>query len=508
MQPSPAPSRLRGQGRSRPPAGSIALLTLLVLFAHGYHPLADDGGLYAAGIKKLLQPRLYSADAVFVTAHTRLSIFEHVMAVLVRITHLPLPWLLLAAHLASIYLFLLGAWRVGARIFSTDDGSTEHRRWGVLLLAACCFTLPVAGTSLFLMDPYLTARSFSTPFSLFALDAALGGAWVEAGLWTGLAASMDFLMGGYLAIFLVAVALATRHMWRQLAAFAGLGVLISAAIFCATRHPQTDLAGNQAALSRSYFFLSSWNWYEYPGLIFPLLLLGIGANRTRGRGTAGELSAAALAVGSGSVLASLCFVHQSDGSFLLARLQVLRSFHMIYLTGLLLAGGLLGTWFFRKKWVAALAYPAILLAMFAGQRLTYPNSNHLEWPWAKPRNRWEQAFLWIRANTPPEAIFALDANYIVDAGEDAQDFRPIAERSAIADWVKDGGVACISRAAEAPWWRQVRASEGLDQATDAARIARMAPLGATWIVLPSAAATNLFCPYQNGAVRVCKLGIR
>ena len=149
---------------------AIALLTPAVLLVHGYHPLADDGAVYVAGIKKLANPSLYQPDAVFALSPTRFSVFAYVLAPLLRWGHLPV--LLLICHLASIFLFLLGSWRVAQRIFST-----RRSCWGAVLLAACCFTLPVAGTSLSIMDPYVTARSFSTPLSLFALAAVLDEKW-------------------------------------------------------------------------------------------------------------------------------------------------------------------------------------------------------------------------------------------------------------------------------------------------------------------------------------------
>ncbi len=108
-------------------------------------------------------------------------------------------------------------------------------------------------------------------------------------------------------------------------------------------------------------------------------------------------------------------MHRS-GSLLLARLQVLRIFHFVYLAGVLLAGGLLATLAQRHKRAIAVLYLLVLGALFAGQRLTYPESNHVEWPGLTPRNRWQQAFLWIRANTPNDAIFALDNDYIESAG--------------------------------------------------------------------------------------------
>jgi hypothetical protein len=41
--------------------------------------------------------------------------------------------------------------------------------------------------------------------------------------------------------------------------------------------------------------------------------------------------------------------------------------------------------------------------------------------------------------------------------------------------------------------------------TDAQRIAALRPLGVSWIVLESGAATAFDCPYRNAAVEVCRL---
>ena len=488
-----------GEFFAQHPVIGIALLTPAVLLAHGYHPLADDGAVYVTGIKKLVNPNLYQTDAVFASSPTHLSIFAHVLAALLQWTHLPLPVLLLACHVASIFLFLLGWWTLAARIFPTPAG-----RWGAVLLAACCFTLPVAGTSLSIMDPYVTARSFSTPLSLFGLAAVLDKNWGEAVLWLALAALLHPLMAGYAAIAMVTVALADRTAWRSLGLFYGLGFTLCAAIFVATRHDDPGLAYSRAALSRSYFFLSSWRWYEYPGLLMPLILLGTVGSRGQAPWPVRKLSIAATLMGSCALLASVCFVHRG-GSLVLARLQVLRAFHFVYIAGVLLAGGMLGRLAQQHRRAIGLLYLSILLALFAGQRLAYPSSSHVEWPGLSPRNRWQQAFLWIRVNTPRDAIFALDNDYIEGAGEDAQGFRATAERSAVADWFKDGGIASNFPQAAAPWWRGSQATEKLNGATDAERSARLTPLGVTWIVLPAQAITGLPCPFINASVRVCRL---
>ena len=230
----PKPSIVEGSAVSlltEKPAITIALLTPAVLLVHGYHPMADDGAVYVTGIKKLADPGLYQPDAVFALSPTHLSIFAHVLAALLRWGHLSLPALLLICHLASIFLFLLGSWKLAARIFPDHPA-----RWGAVLLAACCFTLPVAGTSLSIMDPYVTARSFSTPLMLFALAAVLDQQWVTSALWLALAALLHPLMACYAAIALLTLALTSRRMWRSLGLLALLAWLLCAVIFLATRH--------------------------------------------------------------------------------------------------------------------------------------------------------------------------------------------------------------------------------------------------------------------------------
>jgi hypothetical protein len=388
------------------------------------------------------------------------------------------------------------------------------------LLAACCFTLPVAGTSLSIMDPYVTARSFSTPLSLFALAAVLEENWGSSILWLALAALLHPLMAAYSAIAVLTVAGCQRKLWRSLSVLYGVGWLFCAAIFLATHRadatiafPQnpglesetwaTHLDSGRAALSRSYFFLSRWRWYEYPGLLIPLVLLGAAGINKHAPWRARALAIAATLMGGGALLVSLCFVHRS-GSLLLARLQVLRGFQFVYLAGVLLAGGMLAK--VRPRTIIALCL-LFAGALFAGQRLTYPESNHVEWPGLTPRNGWQQAFLWIRFRTPADAIFALDNDYIESPGEDAQGFRAGAERSAVADWFKDGGIASNFPQAATLWWQGSRATEHLNRATDEQRLARLKPFGVTWIVLPAEASTGFPCPFINARVRVCRVAV-
>ncbi len=64
------------------------------------------------------------------------------------------PKMLLLLHFLSAFLFLLGAQMLATRLFVSDKS-----RWSAVVIAGACFTLPVAGTALSVMDPYVTARS-------------------------------------------------------------------------------------------------------------------------------------------------------------------------------------------------------------------------------------------------------------------------------------------------------------------------------------------------------------
>ena len=120
-------------------------------------------------------------------------------------------------------------------------------------------------------------------------------------------------------------------------------------------------------------------------------------------------------------------------------------------------------------------------------------------------NPWSRAFLWARDHTPQDALFALDADYINQPGEDAQTFRATALRSVLPDASKDGGEAAITPALAALWQAGVAAQTGLSNEADTVREARLLPLAVDWMVVRSAASTAHLCPYDNGTGKVCSL---
>ena len=489
-------------------SGSILLrlvaLTPAVLLIHGYHPFADDAGIYVAGIRKLLHPALYLPDAPFVLANTHMSVFAHLLAAVVWITHLPLTVVLLVTHLASIYVFLLASWSVASRVFSRAP-----ERWFAVAFAAACFTMPAAGTALALMDPYVTSRSFSTPLGLFAVAAVLERRWALAALFVLLVGVMHPLMVLYAGTLVLLYAVLDTGHPRRAVLLGAAGVAAIGFVGLATRHLPVSPAYLEAIHSpgRGFLYPAQWRWYEDFGLIAPVALFALTASRAAAGSRARKLCLACVVLGVSSGLAAFLFVH-SSGPYLLVRIQILRSFHILYLLGVLLLGGWLGQVLWRRRGTRWLAFALLATAaggLFAAQRATYPHSAHIEWPGMSSSNPWVQAYRWIRDNTPANAVFAANPDLVRLDGVDMQGFRATTRRSLLAD-SKDQGVAAVVKPSIAGVWAAQRNAQlGLDNLSDQERIARLKPFGVTWLLLPSNAATNFPCPFQNAVAKVCRM---
>jgi hypothetical protein len=503
----------------------VSGLTLFALAVNGYHPFAEDGGLYLAGVKRLLDPALYPASVDFVMEPTRLSLFAPMVAGFVRLArliHLGLPATLLALHLASIWATLFAAWMLASRCCAKRTA-----RAGAVALLGCWLALPVAGTALVLMDPYLTARSISTPCTILALVGALDMTGTRTkrrrgfALWLGsiaLAAAMHPLMAAY-AFGSTLMLICLRSARRETRI--GATVALSAAALSLSAFLQHIAVSETAdyvriAMTRTYWFPASWNWYELLGLAAPLVVLGVFARpqtewqRFEPSHARRSLATMAIAAGATAWLVASLFSSAASATHLVARMQPLRAFQTVYLVMVLALGAKLGESILRSKpwrWAALM----ILLGgiMFAAERSAFPNSSHIEFPSKAPRNLsrnlWTQAFLWIRNNTPRDALFALDADYINASGEDAQCFRAIAERSSLPDYSKDGGEASIAPELTEPWKQGQAAQQALSESPDNQRLAALSRIGVTWVVLKAGAATSFVCPYSNAAVKVCRL---
>jgi hypothetical protein len=102
-------------------------------------------------------------------------------------------------------------------------------------------------------------------------------------------------------------------------------------------------------------------------------------------------------------------------------------------------------------------------------------------------------------------VFALDPEYMKIDGEDENGFRCRAQRSRLADGVKDNGVVSMFPALADEWWAQVQAETPWKsfRLEDFRRLKDK--YGAGWVVLQQPGISGLDCPFENSTVRVCRV---
>ena len=478
------------------------VLAMIAVTIHGYHPFAVDGSIYVPAIKKLLNPALYPHDAEFFLFPSHLSIFAALIAASVRATSLPLEYLLLVWHVATIAVFLAACWRLCRLCFP--------RQWTALhgaLLMAALLTIPVAGTSLMIWDPYLTSRSFSTPAILMAICCVIEKRLLRAGFWLLAAALVHPLMAVFGATFTVTLYAVQQRNWRLLIGIgAGATAVLLGGMAWARGVPITP-EYRAAVLTRSYFFLPRWEWYEVFGLIAPLLLFGLMLwyRRHDSDRRISHCLTAAVLFGVFFLLAGT-MIGENPSLLLIAKFQPLRAFHLLYVLLFLLPVNA-----FLVRVTASGLIPAsalltsVMALMFVVQQQTFPSSPHVELPWSHAGNEWVQAFDWVRGNTPKDAVFALDGRYTETPGEDCQGFNARAERSSLPDVSKDGGVVALFPGIAIDWARETEATAEIRGLSSGGGYRALSATGASWVLLQRQQTTHLDCPYENAAVAVCRL---
>ena len=91
--------------------------------------------------------------------------------------------------------------------------------------------------------------------------------------------------------------------------------------------------------------------------------------------------------------------------------------------------------------------------------------------------------------------------------DDQHGFRAMAERSRLADAIKDSGAVTMfpDLPSAEHWLEQIRAQRGWEhfQKADFLRLNQI--YGVSWIVIERSAAITLDCPYKNPTLRVCRV---
>ena len=479
-------------------AGAIAM--------HGYHPFSEDAEIYLPGVERILNPELFPVGREFFQSHASMTLFPNMVALSIRVTHLPMEVGLLAWQAASIFLLLLACWEL-ADLFFPDSG---RARWGGVCLVAALLTIPVAGTALYIMDQYLNPRNLAAFAGIFMLARTLEKKYLRAFLWLIFAAAMHPLMWvfpfSFCVLLLAIEKFESRWGLRMRNAFAANSSGLLSAVLIPLA-PAASAAYHEAAKRHGFHYIQRWTWYELLGAVAPLALFWWFGRLARSRQwTVVERVCRAFVIYAVIYIVGAIIVDMPARFEALARLQPLRSLHFLYIAMFVIGGGLIAEYLLRDRawrWLALFA--PLSLGMFMASRALFPASAQVEWPGVAPKNPWAQAFVWVRQNTPVNAVFALDPEYMNIPGEDEIGFRCLAERSQLADEVKDNGVVSMFPALADEWWAQVQAQTPWKSfgAQDFQRLKNK--YGAEWVVVQQPGVPGLDCIFQNGAVQVCRI---
>ena len=489
----------------------VVLFALFGFLAMGYHPGAEDDGVYLSAVKSDLNPVLYPRDGAFFQLQMRTSVFDNWMADFVRATGMPVPWSELLWQALSLLLMVSACWSIVSRLFPERTA-----RWGALALFSAMLTIPVAGTALYLADQYLHPRNLSTALILFAISRIqarrlwqaiplLAIAWVLHPLMGTLGLSFGFV----LALTLSEPVRLKVHSWRARFAPSAAGGVAPVAVlipFGWIFEPPSKI-WLDAVSTRHWFRLYEWTWYEWLGAIAPLVLFWLLSRVARRQGDMAVCHFATAVLIYGLFQQAFAMIVLGPKALIaLSTLEPMRYLQIVYVFLTLFAGAYLGKYVLRARvWRWAILLILAYGGMFFAQRQIFASTPHIELPYATPENPWLQAFAWVRANTPEDAYFALDPNYLADPGEDYHSFRALAERSVLADRIKDTSV--ISKVPEIgpAWLAQTEAQAGWNhfQLADFERL--KSGFGVNWVVVRYPNPAGLDCRWHNAQLAVCRV---
>jgi uncharacterized protein DUF6798 len=554
-----------GQGEwSATDLSMLALLTVFAMLVMGYHPGLEDDAFYLAAIKRNLNPALFPHDSEFFRLQFQATIFDKLIAFSVRISHLPLAWTVLLWQFAAIFLLLHGCWRINRRCFAQPAA-----QWAAVTTIAILLTLPLPGIAMTITDQYLHPRTLATAAIVAAIVEVL-----DRRLWlAGVLLAIAFAVHALMAAFGISFCVFLFWRLRALEARRPSPTPVAAALLLPLGwvfplgwvvEPASD-AWRQAAATRSFYFVGRWHWYEWLGVFAPLVLayffrwlvdllptssvdevcsadcahpprtLRFKASDRSDRkehprrsqseghdrselenGTLIPVLSALLYYGVFQTAVGL-LVMLPPGLERLRPFEPMRYLHLLYLLFFLMVGGLLGRYVLDRKiyrWL--LLFLPVSAGMFYAQRQMYPASAHLELLGVAPQNAWLQAFAWIRQNTPVDSLFAIDPHYVTLPGEDYHGFRALAERSVLADYEKDGGMAARVPRLAPRWLKEVNAQSGWQNFKPADFQFLKNEFGVTWVILSRRDAARadaekdqaglaMTCPFQNDQLQVCRL---
>jgi len=490
---------------------NLVLLFLLAAFSFGlmgYHPGLEDDSFYLAAVKWCLHPVLFPHDADFFRVQFQATIFDKLIAFTTRLTHVPVLWVVLLWQMGAIFFLLYSCWRIARRCLATPEA-----QWAATALVGVLLSMPIGGIAINMGDQYLHPRGIAAALIFAAVVAVMDRRLWLAGILLAIAFAIHAIMTSFGISFCLSLFWQLRSQARPKISAATAFLIPLGWLF----EPGSE-AWRQAAATRGFYYLGRWHWYDWLGVFAPLVILFVVMRFFRPRAVSDDsivlvpFVTALLYYGVFQTVVGL--VIMLPPSFERLRpFEPMRYLHLLYILFFLIVGGLIGEYFLRRhvyRWL--LLFVPLSAGMLYAQLRMYSDSPHLELPFLKQQNQWVQTFDWIRRNTPTDALFVIDPHYEALDGEDQHGFRALAERSVLADYEKDGGMAARVPTTASRWLKEVTALNGWRDFGPADFQRLKNEFGVTWVVLShedvvfqGAASDAMLCPYENQRTKVCRL---
>jgi hypothetical protein len=222
----------------------------------GYRYGVSDQAFYIPVVEHAINPETFPRDASLIDAQGRLMITDEIIAIIARVTSLPLDLIFLAGYLLSVALIGVALVLIGQRISATP--------WAVVaILAALTLRHRIPRTSANSFEPYFHPRMFAFGFGLLAVASLLRRRmWLSIAL--AAAAALIHVTTGLWFSILIGVALVRLEPAFRRLAISGASVVVAAGAWALSAGPlrtsmtRMDDVWLQAVASKDSLFASQW----------------------------------------------------------------------------------------------------------------------------------------------------------------------------------------------------------------------------------------------------------
>ena len=476
----------------------LPFVVLAVLNSGGYRYGASDQAFYLPVIFAKLDPGLYVRDAAVIAAQARLTIYDELMAAIVRATGISVPVLFAVLHVLSLVLVATGVWLVAKRIYRTE--------WAcVALLAAMTLRHAIARSGTNTLEGYFHPRQLAFGIGIVALALFLRKRDAAAAATIAGAAILHPTAAVWFAIWLaasIAIANPVMRRWMLIAAVP-VGILAVWTLLAgplAGRLRPMDDEWRRMLSTKEYLFILDWPAHAWILNLGYFGLIGWLYVRRQRSGLVGDRERA-LVLGSSALAAAFVvfLVLQAMQIVLSFQLQPARLFLMFDFLATIYAVWALAEG--NRPFTGRGQLAALLIVAFSVARAVYV-SVQIERPVIQatiPDNDWGRAMAWAR-DTDRGSGWLADPMHAILYGTSV---RVAAHRDVFVEGVKDTALGIYDRAVAERTDRRLRELHDFSVlSTDKAR--RLgAEYGLDYLVTENP--VDLPLAFESGAIRIYRL---